>query len=56
MTASLYATAVGVANSELVTALAAVGCSCVESYEIATPVLTKTKPLLESVDGLAVAT
>lgn len=27
-----------------------------ESYDVATPVLTRTKPLLESADGLAVAT
>ncbi|KAK1924723.1 hypothetical protein DB88DRAFT_539530 [Papiliotrema laurentii] len=41
LTASLYQTALSVAH---------------RSVEIATPVLTKTKPLLESADGLAVAT
>ncbi|WVQ78215.1 hypothetical protein IAT38_000298 [Cryptococcus sp. DSM 104549] len=41
LTASLYQTALGVAS---------------KSYEVATPVLVKTKPLLESADGLAVAT
>ncbi|ODO03444.1 hypothetical protein L198_02291 [Cryptococcus wingfieldii CBS 7118] len=39
--ASLYQTAVGVAS---------------KGYDAATPVLSRTKPLLESVDGLAVAT
>ncbi|WVQ71542.1 hypothetical protein IAR50_001081 [Cryptococcus sp. DSM 104548] len=39
--ARLYETAVGVAS---------------KGYDAATPVLTRTKPLLESVDGLAVAT
>lgn len=41
LTSSVYQTALNVAN---------------KSYEIATPVLTRTKPLLESADGLAVAT
>ncbi|ORY32260.1 hypothetical protein BCR39DRAFT_564285 [Naematelia encephala] len=41
LTASIYQTAVGVAS---------------KSYEIATPVLSRGKPVLESVDGLAVAT
>ncbi|WWC61226.1 uncharacterized protein I303_103806 [Kwoniella dejecticola CBS 10117] len=40
-TAKLYATALALAN---------------KSYEVATPVLVRTKPLLESADGLAVAT
>ncbi|WRT67009.1 uncharacterized protein IL334_003975 [Kwoniella shivajii] len=40
-TAKLYATALALAN---------------KSYEVATPVLVKTKPILESADGLAVAT
>jgi hypothetical protein len=30
--------------------------SLLESYELATPVLSRTKPLIESADGLAVAT
>ncbi|KAK8869920.1 hypothetical protein IAR55_000488 [Kwoniella newhampshirensis] len=42
-TARAYATAAAIANK-------------VESYSVATPVLVKTKPLLESADGLAVAT
>ncbi|GFZ46238.1 hypothetical protein JCM24511_04485 [Saitozyma sp. JCM 24511] len=41
VTASLYQTALALAN---------------KSYEVATPVLVRTKPLLESADGLAVAT
>lgn len=41
LSAKLYETAVGVAS---------------KSYDVATPVLTRTKPLLESADGLAVAT
>lgn len=41
LTAQLYATACGVAT---------------KSYNLATPVLSRTKPLLESADGLAVAT
>lgn len=41
LTSAAYQTAVNVAN---------------KSYQIATPVLTRTKPLLESADGLAVAT
>ncbi|WWD15805.1 hypothetical protein CI109_100229 [Kwoniella shandongensis] len=40
-TARVYATAAAIAN---------------KSYSVATPVLVKTKPLLESADGLAVAT
>nr|XP_019042844.1 hypothetical protein I302_08553 [Kwoniella bestiolae CBS 10118]OCF21774.1 hypothetical protein I302_08553 [Kwoniella bestiolae CBS 10118] len=40
-TAKLYATALALAN---------------KSYEVATPVLVRTKPILESADGLAVAT
>ncbi|WWC85364.1 uncharacterized protein L201_000227 [Kwoniella dendrophila CBS 6074] len=40
-TARLYATALALAN---------------KSYEVATPVLVRTKPILESADGLAVAT
>jgi hypothetical protein len=41
LTASLYQTALALAT---------------RSYDIATPVLVRTKPLLESADGLAVAT
>ncbi|WVO12779.1 hypothetical protein L204_100387 [Cryptococcus depauperatus] len=41
LTARLYNTAVGLAS---------------KGYEVATPVLSKTKPLLETADGLAVAT
>ncbi|OCF39455.1 hypothetical protein I317_06728 [Kwoniella heveanensis CBS 569] len=40
-TAKLYGVALNIAN---------------KSYEVATPVLVRTKPLLESADGLAVAT
>jgi len=40
-TTNIYATALALAS---------------KSYDLATPVLTRTKPLLESVDGLAVAT
>ncbi|OCF55281.1 hypothetical protein L486_07394 [Kwoniella mangroviensis CBS 10435] len=40
-TAKLYATALALAN---------------KSYQVATPVLVRTKPILESADGLAVAT
>lgn len=60
LTASLYQTAVAVANSEYHVFDIAVRekrlTRFLESYEIATPVLSRTKPILESADGLAVAT
>jgi hypothetical protein len=60
LTASLYQTAVAVANSGShvfdITVLEERLIRSSESYEIATPVLSRTKPILESADGLAVAT
>lgn len=59
LSAKLYETAVGVASSMFFLFLDVYEAhiwASEESYDVATPVLTRTKPLLESADGLAVAT
>ncbi|UOH81555.1 hypothetical protein LQV05_004226 [Cryptococcus neoformans] len=59
LSAKLYETAVGVASSMSLLSLIFMKLNISafeESYDVATPVLTRTKPLLESADGLAVAT
>jgi hypothetical protein len=55
ITGQLYATAVALAASALFF-MHPSELTIPESYDMATPVLVRTKPILESADGLAVAT